>query len=160
MKTQFATAGLFSVMLCATHIPAHAVLGETYRNPAVTANPSLPVARIAAASVAGSALYQSHESRLPNGTVVREFADLQGIVFAVTWEGPTLPDLRDLLGNYVANFNKAVELARAQGQRRAAVNLRTNDIVLRSAGRMRAFDGFAYLPGRIPVGVNIDELLP
>jgi hypothetical protein len=38
----------------------------------------------------------------------------------------------------------------ASGRRRAAVVLRTGDLVVESGGHMRAFRGRAYLPGLVP----------
>src|SRR5215475_9542856 len=38
--------------------------------------------------------YDIHEIQTPSGTVIREYVSAQGKVFAVTWRGPGLPDLR------------------------------------------------------------------
>ena len=163
MKSLLIPAFVFSLTYFVGLSPASAALGENFRSASVAVNPGAPGGpgtRLSAVRPATPSLYQSQETQLPNGTVVREFATLQGLVFAVAWQGPTLPNLQELLGQYYSNFSKTVEQARAQGQRGSAVNLRTDELVLRSAGRMRAFEGFAYLPGLIPLGVNIDDVLP
>ena len=41
-----------------------------------------------------------HEIQASSGTVVREFISPAGKVFGVAWEGPWLPDLREMLGMY------------------------------------------------------------
>src|SRR3984893_14455707 len=46
--------------------------------------------------------YRVHEIQLPSGTVLREFAGVGSNVFAVTWSGPAIPDLRQALGRYFA----------------------------------------------------------
>ena len=54
--------------------------------------------------------YRLHEIQLPSGTLVREYAGLDGTVFAVTWHGPYVPNLRQLLGRY---FDAYVAAAKA-----------------------------------------------
>ena len=45
-------------------------------------------------------LFRVHEMTLDTGTVVREFVALDGKVFAVSWRGPYMPNLRQALGKY------------------------------------------------------------
>src|SRR5271165_3859423 len=56
-------------------------------------------------SVSG-ARYTIQEIRTANGQTVREFVSPGGSVFAVAWEGPTTPDLQQLLGSYFAQFRQ------------------------------------------------------
>jgi hypothetical protein len=42
--------------------------------------------------------YTVHEITLPTGTLVRQYVSSAGVVFAVTWSGPFMPDLRQLMG--------------------------------------------------------------
>src|SRR5258708_38432930 len=44
--------------------------------------------------------YRMHEIQLPGGTLLREFVAPDGNVFAVAWNGPTPPNLRQALGKY------------------------------------------------------------
>src|SRR5215471_20618049 len=44
--------------------------------------------------------YAVHELKTPTGTVVREYVSPAGKVFGVAWQGPFLPDFRQLLGDY------------------------------------------------------------
>lgn len=99
--------------------------------------------------------YTIHELTTASGTAVREYADVNGKVFAVTWSGPAMPDLRQLLGDYFAAYTSD------PGARRNGHAHRTVEhagLVVQSGGRMRAFSGKAYLPPMIPTGVTIDEL--
>ena len=50
--------------------------------------------------VTSSDTYTVHEMRASTGTTVREYVSASGKVFGVAWEGPTLPDLRQVLGVY------------------------------------------------------------
>ncbi len=58
--------------------------------------------------VKAGAAYSVHEISAPNGTVVREFvSSTTGQVFAVTWQGPFMPDLKQVLGDHFATFAEA-----------------------------------------------------
>jgi len=100
--------------------------------------------------------YRLHEIQLPSGTLVREYAGLDGSVFAVTWHGPYVPNLRQLLGRY---FDEYVAAAKAPTADHHHLQVRQEDLVVESSGHMRAFNGRAYLPQAIPGGVSIGDLL-
>lgn len=120
----------------------------------------VPSAKAAASgSVAGSSLYSSHVMQLEDGTVVREFSNSKGVVFAVSWQGPVLPNLSELLGSYFKTFKTATEQARASGRRGGSMGLVRDDLVVSSNGRMRDFFGYAYAPALIPTGVSIKDVL-
>ena len=49
-----------------------------------------------------------HEIATTYGTSVREYRlGADGKVFAVSWSGPVIPDLRQVLGSYYAQFAQA-----------------------------------------------------
>jgi hypothetical protein len=98
--------------------------------------------------------YIVHEIQAPSGAVVREFASPAGTVFGVAWSGPTMPDLRQVLGPY---FERYVEAA-AQRKRRGPVLIEQPGLVVQSGGHMRAFVGKAYVPEAVPQGVATDEI--
>jgi hypothetical protein len=104
--------------------------------------------------VATSAL-QKQELQLPTGTVVTEYLTGNGAVYAVTWHGPALPNLRQLLGNYFANYQSA---ARQPVVRHRVVRMSSPDIVIESAGKMRAFHGRAWVPALLPAGVTAADI--
>jgi hypothetical protein len=100
-------------------------------------------------------LYTVHELTTPNGTTVREFAAANGTVFAVSWQGPLLPDLRTLLG---AHFETLLSAERSQPATHSKLLIQHPDVVIHSEGRVRAFSGQAWLPPLVPAGVAITEL--
>lgn len=140
---------------------AFAVLGENTLAPMATRQKSATTSdNPQAASPAGlDQTYQVHEFQLGSGTTVKEIATAQGTVFAVAWRGPVLPDLALLLGVYFTPFNQAAAQARANGVRTSTLNVTHGGLVMRSSGRMRAFEGYAYAPAMVPAGLAIDELL-
>ncbi|TFW17187.1 DUF2844 domain-containing protein [Duganella callida] len=108
-------------------------------------------ARSLAAADTG-AVYTISQATLDSGTVVREYVDANGVVFAVSWNGPTLPDLRTLLGDkFTVMTSNAAKRPKA-GHSQLAVN--QADVVIVSNGHMRAFTGRAWIPGALPAGFD------
>ena len=94
-----------------------------------------------------------HDMSAPSGTSIREYVSPTGKVFAVTWQGPVIPDLRQLLGRYFERYTAAGKQA---GRRQ--IEVRDADFVLQSQGHMRAFSGRAYLPQLLPQGVAAEQI--
>lgn len=126
---------------------------------ASSASPAPGARALATTPIVRSSLYTLHEVQLENGTTVREYATPTGLVFAISWRGPVLPDLSALLGDYFTTFKIETDQARMNGRRGAPVNMESAGLVLRSNGRMRNFFGHAYAPALIPAGVNIKDVL-
>jgi hypothetical protein len=106
-------------------------------------------------SVTAAAAYSVHELQLPGGTRVREYSSANR-VFAVTWSGPSIPDLQQLLGTtYFPRYSAAVQALR--GARRPLAMDET-DLVIHTGGHARAFFGFAYLPTQMPSGVRAEQI--
>lgn len=155
-------APLLSLVLLTSAGAAMATLGQApSARPATSTSAPAPVAKMSAtAPVAPPSSYTLHEVQLENGTTVLEYATPAGLVFAVAWRGPVLPDLSALLGGYFNTFKRETEQARMMGKRGAPVNIERDDLVVRSSGRMRNFFGHAYAPALVPAGVNIKDVLP
>jgi hypothetical protein len=100
-------------------------------------------------------IYQVHEIQLPSGTQVREFTATDGKVFAVAWNGPIVPNLRQTLGQY---FDTYVAGAKASRSGRHHLQINQGDLVMHAAGHMRAYSGMAYLPQALPSGVDAGDL--
>jgi hypothetical protein len=99
--------------------------------------------------------YRVHEIQLPSGTILREFSAIGGNVFAVTWSGPAIPDLRQALGRY---FDVYVAAAQTKQGGRRHLQIEQSGFVMQSSGHMRAFSGRAYLPQALPAGTSADEI--
>ena len=63
--------------------------------------------------------YSVHEISRDDGTLIREYVSPAGKVFGVSWKGPSLPDLSQLLGSNFAEFKNG--LHPKPGRRRVAV---------------------------------------
>jgi hypothetical protein len=104
-----------------------------------------------ALSISASGAYTVYEIQTPSGTVVRQYLSATGKVFGVAWEGPVLPDLRQILGAY---FDQYVDAVKKHGAGPGAAIVELPALVVHSGGRMRAFFGQAYLPQMLPKGVS------
>lgn len=89
---------------------------------------------------------------LLSGTVIQEYASANGVIFALSWSGPDLPNLQVILGNYFKDYLAGIK------QSRGAFSINTEIIVIQSAGMMGAFQGFALLPKQAPAGFTMKNL--
>ena len=135
-------------------VVCHATLGAAPSSPTlVQAAPA--ASRAALPAAASSAPYTVHETRTADGVTVREYASSANVVFAVTWQGPTRPDMQALLGSYFPNLADAGRrVARGTGPLIA----RDGELQVESGGRQGAFVGRAYVPRLVPANVNVDAL--
>ncbi|HXX83598.1 MAG TPA: DUF2844 domain-containing protein [Casimicrobiaceae bacterium] len=141
-------AGL-SALLSAATFPAHAALG------AAEASIQADQQQMGATQrVLRPGPYTVHEMQAPSGTVVRQYVSPQGMVYGVAWQGPAMPDLRQLLGAYFQPYIDAV----AQRKARGPVVVEQPGLVVHSSGHMRAFAGRAYIPEALPEGVTADSV--
>lgn len=88
---------------------------------------------------------------------LRKYVSDGGIVFGMTWEGLTHPDLTPLLGRYAPEHKQALHKAGRQPGRRY-LKLETENIVVEKWGHIRKQRGKAYAPHLIPEGVDIDDI--
>lgn len=135
-----------------TH-PAHAALGGSPDS--VAADGSALRGQLTSTAMVAYDVQEIDSGEL----AVREYVTRTGQVFAVTWQGPTMPDLQQLLGTYFGRFQSAAAAAHASnpGIHRELV-VSQSDLVVVSTGRLRDFHGLAYLPALVPAGVSIDQL--
>jgi hypothetical protein len=145
----FSLAGAMLAVVLLPHV-ASAALGE----PEATVTDDVQQLKGSVKSLQRSN-YRVHEIQLPSGTVLREFAALDGNVFAVAWSGPAIPNLRQALGRY---FDVYVTAAKAKHAGHRHLEIQQNDLVVQSSGHMRAFSGRAYLPQSLPAGTTVAEL--
>jgi hypothetical protein len=92
--------------------------------------------------------YAVHELTTAAGVHVREYLTADGKVFAVAWQGPFVPDLKQMLGAYYARYAEAASSPHPGGHRHLLVE--QPGLVVESSGRMRAFYGRAWDPALLP----------
>ncbi len=99
--------------------------------------------------------YTVHEIQTSQGTLVREYVAPTGVVFAVSWRGPKMPDLRQTLGSYFTQFSDAPRPAHPN---HAHFAISQPNLVLQSSGHMRAYSGRAYDPQLLPADVAVTDI--
>jgi hypothetical protein len=139
-------------MLLASAVPAMASLGGD------VASIQTDKAHMGASvNQTGGSNYQVHQLQSPTGTVVNEYLSTSGTVFAVTWSGPFMPDMQQILGSYFQQYSSALSSQPRQYGRRP-LNLRQTGLVVQTGGHMRAHWGRVYVPSLVPSGVNAEQL--
>ena len=89
---------------------------------------------------------------LPSGIILQEYFSGNGTIFAVTWSGPSLPNLQVLLGVYFKDYLAAIK------ESRRTVYLNNENVIIQSSGMMGAFQGFAFLTKQAPAGFTPNNL--
>jgi hypothetical protein len=105
-----------------------------------------------------SMTYTVHEIKADTGTVVREYVSPAGEVFGVSWQGPFIPDMQQLLGTYFDAYSSAAQAQRTAHRGRAPLNIQQAGLVVESNGHMRSYSGRAYDPGKLPRGVGANDI--
>jgi hypothetical protein len=101
--------------------------------------------------------YAVHQYEAQTGTEVREYVSPAGKVFGVAWRGAVIPDLRQLLGSYYPQYERAVS-ATSTVRHRGPLLIQEPGLVVQSGGHMRAYSGWAYAPELLPAGVRAEEV--
>jgi hypothetical protein len=89
-------------------------------------------------------------------TTITEYATNTGQIVAYAWQGPTMPDLRALLGKYADSYRTGAAAATADGNLHVSRVARP-DVIVESGGPMRGYAGRAWLPTALPPGVTADD---
>jgi hypothetical protein len=96
--------------------------------------------------------YRLHQITEANGAIVREYVSPAGKVFGVSWQGPYVPMMKQLLGSY---FTYLQQYAQAQtGRRGGPLVIQKDNFVFTSSGHMRSYRGRAYVPSLLPTNLS------
>jgi uncharacterized protein DUF2844 len=105
--------------------------------------------------VTSGASYGVHEIQTSDGMRVREYLSSAGKVFAVSWRGAGIPDLRQMLGSYYPQFEQA---ASAPHYNHHHLSVQTRDVIVQSSGHTRAFFGRAWVPALLPQNFSVNAI--
>ncbi|HUB02466.1 MAG TPA: DUF2844 domain-containing protein [Terriglobales bacterium] len=145
--------GSVALIVCLSVLPARAALGGD-----VTSIDADQVRMKGSVELKQSAAFNVHQIKVPTGTLVREYVSPAGRVFAIAWNGPFLPDLQQLLGNYFDQYSAGVKANKASYIGRRPLNLQLPGLVVQMTGHVRDYHGRAYLPNEVPDGVKVEDL--
>jgi Protein of unknown function (DUF2844) len=100
--------------------------------------------------------YEVHPIQAPGGTVISEYISPTGRVFAVSWRGPFIPEMQQILGSYFQQYSAALGVKRPYGRR--PLNIQESGLVVQTGGHMGAYFGRAYVPEMLPSSLKVDEI--
>ena len=104
--------------------------------------------------VTANSRFAVHEMTADSGTVVREYVSPAGTVFAVSWNGPYKPDLRQIMGQHFDTYTATAQRRRVRGPHR----IEEGNLVVEITGHPRDFHGRAYLSDAVPANVEAREI--
>ena len=102
--------------------------------------------------------YTVHEIKAGTGTMVREYVSPAGTVFGVSYQGPFVPDMQQLLGAYFQQYSAAVKAQKASYVGRRPINIQQPGLVVQAGGHMRAYSGRVYIPEMVPAGMKVEDI--
>jgi Protein of unknown function (DUF2844) len=101
--------------------------------------------------------FEVHEIKAATGVVVREYVS-GGKVFAVAWQGPWPPDMRQILAGYFDQYQRTAQAEVNSRAGRRPLAIEEPGLVVQSGGHMRSFAGRAYVPQMLPPGVSAEAI--
>jgi Protein of unknown function (DUF2844) len=105
--------------------------------------------------VTASASYALHEIQTPAGLTVHEYLSAQGKVFAVSWRGPGLPDLRQMLGSYYGQLEQATSVPHRDHHH---LLVQTPELMVQARGHTHAYSGRAWVPALLPQNFSVSQI--
>jgi len=145
--------GSFALLVCFSALPAVAALGGNASS--IDADQAQMKGSV---ELKQSTAFTVHQIKAPTGTTVREYVSPTGTVFAVAWNGPFLPDMRQLLGTYFDQYSAGAKADKASYVGRRPLNVQLPGLVVQMTGHVRDYHGRAYLPNQVPAGVKAEDL--
>ncbi|WP_321791403.1 DUF2844 domain-containing protein [Caballeronia sp. J97] len=142
-------AACLTILAIGASVDVHAQLGATV--------PAADVSHGDVVQQAQGGLVQYHETTDANGIVVREYVDSSGQVYAVSWRGPAMPDIRSLLGQYFETFRQGANASTADAGLHTS-RVAKGDLVVENRVRLREFSGRAWLASALPPGVTSTDI--
>ena len=102
--------------------------------------------------------YKVHQLKTESGTMVREYVSPAGKVFAVSWQGPFVPDMQQLLGSYFDQYSAAVKASKESHVGRRPLNLQLPGLVVQMNGYAHNFHFRALIPQQVPAAANLGDI--
>jgi hypothetical protein len=156
MNAALVGAGISMVLLEPS--AARATLGEPAASIAADAKAAPSMPGLPPPGAPASANFSVEQLTTPEGVVVSEYISQQGTVFAVTWRGPTPPDVATLLGTYFKQYRDAADAGAPSPLGVHASSVHASNVTVETAGHMGYMWGRAYLPAALPAGVSPSEI--
>jgi hypothetical protein len=140
--------------------PTHAQLGTTVAIDAsgTSSSSSTPGATAAVMHQASNSAVRWQESTDANQIRVRQYVSSSGQVYAVSWDGPAMPDVAVLLGTWFDRYRQDASAALPNASGLHSSRVSSSDLMVETAVRLRDFNGRAWLPSALPAGVTAADI--
>jgi hypothetical protein len=136
------------LMLMMGSVPAWAALGDTVTS--VDTDAQVLGGKHVMVAKEG---YNVHQITRADGSVVNEFVSPAGTVFGISWNAHAVPNLPQLLGNYMTNLHQGKVIQRVP---RRAITIQDDNFVFSSVGHAGFFRGRAFVPGLVPANLTAE----
>ena len=149
-----------AALVIAASGPAHAQLGAIVAINAAGTSSSVNPANATAPVLhqAANSAVRWQESTDANQIRVRQYVSSSGQVYAVSWDGPTMPDVAVLLGTSFDRYRQEANTALPNASGLHSSRVSTSDLMAETAVRLRDFSGRAWLPSALPAGVTAADI--
>ena len=149
-----------AALVIAASGPAHAQLGTTVAIDASGTSSSSTVADATAAVLhqASNSAVRWQESTDANQIRVRQYVSSSGQVYAVSWDGPAMPDVAALLGTWFDRYRQEASAALPNASGLHSSRVSGSDLMVETAVRLRDFSGRAWLPSALPAGITAADI--
>jgi hypothetical protein len=139
---------------------AYAQLGATVAIAAMGTSSSSDTADASAAVLhqAAKSAVRWQESTDANQIRVRQYVASSGQVYAVSWDGPAMPDVSALLGTWFDRYRQGASAALPNANGLHSSRVSSSDLMVETAVRLRNFSGRAWLPDALPAGVSAADI--
>jgi len=134
-------------IVCSCTLPARAALGEM--RDSIHGDVQTLKGELTTREMSG---YSIEQITRADGATLREVVSPQGLIFGIAWQGPTMPNLTQVLGPSSVAFQKATQPV----HRRGPLSVHVGQLVVETGGHMRAFHVRAYLVNLVPAGISED----
>ena len=149
-----------AALVIAASGPAHAQLGTTVAIAATgissSSNAADATAQVLQQAENSAARWQ--ESTDANQIRVRQYVSSSGQVYAVSWDGPAMPDVAVQLGTWFDRYRQEASAALPNASGLHSSRVSSSDLMVETAVRLRDFSGRAWLPGALPAGVTAADI--
>jgi Protein of unknown function (DUF2844) len=160
LKSLSPLRAIAAALMIAASGPTHAQLGTTVAIDAsgTSSSSSTPDATAAVMHQASNSAVRWQESTDANQIRVRQYVSSSGQVYAVSWDGPAMPDVAVLLGTWFDRYRQDASAALPNASGLHSSRVSSSDLMVETAVRLRDFNGRAWLPSALPAGVTAADI--
>jgi len=145
-----------AILLATAGGSVHALLGSTIGTAAVSSGTSDQLAPVI--HQADNSALRWEETIDANQIRVRQYVSANGLVYAVSWDGPAMPDVSVLLGTRFDGYRQGASAALENANSLRSSHVDGSDFVTETSVRLREFSGRAWLPEALPAGVTTADI--